>query len=100
MFPHCTCVTHVIAIRCVLVCGDSTGIIDRSGIVAGFRFGCRCRVSAQISCLHGWGGLLQVHMTELLEEKKEDRLFPGRHVYTSQTAEEEVHRPPLILFLT
>lgn len=65
MFIQRTCVAHIIAIRCVLVRGDSTGVSDGSRILAGFRFGCWSSVSTQISCLHGRDGFLQVHMTEL-----------------------------------
>lgn len=83
MFIHGTCVTHVIAIRCVLVHGDSTGIIDGSRVVAGFGFGCWCSVSTQISCLHGWGGLLQVHMTKQIADDLRES------VDTLQTTDEE-----------
>lgn len=75
MSIYYTCVTHIIAIRRVLIGGDSTGIIDGSWIMTDFRFGCWCSVSTEISCFHGWGGLLQGHITEPYLDK---------HVYTLQ----------------
>lgn len=45
MLLHCTRVAHIIAVRRVLVRGDSTGIVDGPGIVAGFGFGCWGSVS-------------------------------------------------------
>lgn len=83
MFIHCTCVTHVIAIRCVVVHGDTTGVVDSSGVLTGFGFGCWCSVGTQVSCLHGWGGLLKVHMTELLANDHR-----RVSIYTLQTADE------------
>lgn len=97
MWIHCTCVTHVIAERRALVRGDTTGIADSSGIMTDFGFGRWCSVSTQISCLHGWGGLLQVQMTELLaNDHTTEKLYPDRHAYTLQT---EVHRQHFFVVL-
>lgn len=54
----CTCVAHVIAVRCSPVHGHTTCIIYSFWVLAGFRFGHWCSVSTQVPRLHGWSGLL------------------------------------------